>query len=104
MSLSRLDIDRAALEDLIHRSTEGKALMGQVGRAVRDEARRNATAITSKTDAIISEVGNDSEGVYTDVGYAKHHPGFFLWWYEVGTRYDAPRPHLRPALRPGLID
>ena len=81
---------------------ETQASIRKVGMEVRDAARSNAKAITSKTDAIVTQTGRDEQGVYADVGYARHHPGFFLWWWEVGTRFHAPRPHLRPALRPRL--
>lgn len=80
--------------------SEMMALGHTVGRVVRDRARSGARAISDKSDAIIYEVGVDGAGVHVDVGYAKHHPGFYLWWWEVGTQNHAPRPHLRPALRP----
>jgi len=96
-SFARLDIDRAAIRRLAYSPDVGD-LIAKVGINVRDTARQNARVITSKTDALISKPGMDTESVYTDVGYNKDHPGFFLWWHEVGTSKNAPTPHLRPAL------
>ena len=94
-----VQLDRMAVDRFL-RSAQTQDFIALLGIDVRDRARANAQVITSKTDAIVSKPGLDAEGVYTDVGYNKHHPGFFLWWHEVGTVRDAPRPHLRPALRP----
>lgn len=93
-------LSAAALESLVR--TDGVAMLNEIGRRVRDEARRNAASITRKTAAIVTENGADALGPFVDVGYARHHPGFFLWWHEVGTRNHGARPHLRPALRPGI--
>ena len=94
-----VQLDRLAVNRYM-RSSEVQDFIALLGIEVRDQARTNARVITSKTDALVSRPGLDTEGVYTDVGYNKHHPGFFLWWHEVGTARDAPRPHLRPALKP----
>ncbi len=99
MSLSSLavQLDRRAVERYL-RSSETQDFIARLGIVVRDRARVNAQQITSKTDALISKPGMDGEGVFVDVGYNKDHPGFFLWWHEVGTVRHAPTPHLRPAL------
>lgn len=94
-----LRLDRGALERMVQ-GPDGQKLMRLVGEDIRDRARINARVITDKTGAIISQVGVDTQSVYVDIGYDKHHPGFFLWWWEVGTKNHPPRPHLRPALRP----
>ncbi len=100
-------VDRRALDRLVRSAAPFWRL---VGNAVRDEARRNVDPMLSGIRssnpgaAIIAVPGEDSESAYVDVGYDKHHPGFYLWWWEVGTRDVGARPHLRPALRPGLID
>ncbi|MDT8915759.1 hypothetical protein [Amycolatopsis sp. PS_44_ISF1] len=94
-----------ALDELL-RHTQTRQFLDAVGMEIRDRARANArSAVPSSTDgdaitAIVSVPGEDDEGVYVDVGYAKHHPGFYLWWWEVGTQNHAARPHLRPALQP----
>lgn len=93
-------LSEVALDSLVRRN--GVPLLNEVGRRVRDEARRNARSITAKTAAIVTESGSDAVGPFVDVGYLRHHPGFFLWWWEVGTRNHGARPHLRPALRPGI--
>ncbi len=98
-SINRIDIDQQALALYINTSPEARSLFARIGQDIRDEARTGASAISSKTDAIVSQVGTDTDGIFADVGYLRHHPGFFLWWYEVGTVRQAPRPHLRPALR-----
>lgn len=90
-----------ALDELLL-GNEGRAILADYARRVRDGARVNARAISNKTAAITTESGVDSLGPYADVGYAKSHPGFYLWWWEVGTRNHAPVPHLRPALKPGI--
>jgi hypothetical protein len=82
--------------DLVEDMTDD--LLEEAGEAVRDQARVNASSISNDTDAIVSnDVESDSEGHYVDVGYDKHHPGFTLWWQEVGTSKFPPQPHLRPA-------
>lgn len=97
--------DRIALERMLRNS----GFMKQVGDAVRDEARDNVPAslkhdTSDPEQAIVSKVGLDTLGAYVDIGYDKEHPGFYLWWWEVGTKKHAPIPHLRPALRFGVID
>jgi len=92
-----------AVEAFLASSPEALAAMEDVGIKIRDTARQNASAISRKSDALISRTGTDTDGLYVDVGYAKKHPGFFLWWFEVGTVRQAARPHLRPAVRPGLL-
>jgi len=80
-------------------------LLEEVGTRVRDNARSNARAIDEDDVEAIetSEVGSDSEGEFIDVGYDRHHPGFVLWWHEVGTSKYPPRPHLRPAAAKRVI-
>lgn len=91
----------AALQALLA-GTGGRRVLGLVGSRVRDEARKSAP-FRKYAGAITTELGADSIGPFVDVGYAKSHPGFVLWWWEVGTRNHGARPHLRPALRPNLI-
>lgn len=104
VSLEGLDLDRAAIE-----SIERGPLVAQVlrvaGDKVRDRARDNARDISADlADAIwTSEPQEDIiEGAYIDVGYKRNHPGFVLWWHEIGTIDFPARPHLRPALSPEL--
>lgn len=100
-----LNLDRWALERMVHQSAAGRAVLTAAATRVRDDARSNARGINAgqkgRDDAIRYELGDDAEGVYADVGYAKHHPGFVLWWAEVGTRNQPAQPHLRPAVKPG---
>lgn len=108
---SQFELNRRALQHYIDTSPESHRFFKQLGDDIRDEARDGAKAVTTgvtasgdpKVNAIVSQVGSDSDGIYVDVGYARHHPGFFLWWWEVGTVHHAAVPHLRPALRPGRI-
>ena len=82
-------------------SAEVAAFVESAAAKVRDQARVNAAAHypgTSRTRGIEAESGRDSQGVYSDVGYTRTHPGFVLWWSEVGTEQMSPRPHLRAAL------
>jgi len=73
-------------------------LLEEAGEKVRDIARSNAASISRDTDAIVStEIDEDDEGRFVDVGYEKTNPGFVLWWHEVGTSQYPPTPHLRPA-------
>lgn len=104
--MASVEIDGHALAALI-RGEEMQRYMGRVGREVRDRARANAKSVVpptsgtgTPTDAIIAVTGTDDEGAYVDVGYSKHHPGFYLWWWEVGTVNHPARPHLRPAASP----
>lgn len=86
--------------DSFMRTSEPRRRIGEIGLRVRDRARVNATPISHNADAIIAVPGEDAQGVFVDVGYDKTHPGFVLWWHEVGTRNHPARPHLRPALSP----
>jgi hypothetical protein len=100
--VTRVDISRQALLLLLNTHPESHKFFKRTADSVRDDARKGARRISpSKADAIVSNVGVDSEGIYADVGYARHHPGFFLWWWEVGTRRHGAVPHLRPAIRSG---
>jgi hypothetical protein len=100
VSLSRIDIHRGALTEVLA-SAQMKTFVGAVGREVRDRARANAAHLSSNTGAIISLLGKDADGGYfVDVGYDAFHPGFHLWWNEVGTEKVAASPHLRPAIQP----
>lgn len=85
-------------------SANVNAFLAKTGTDIRDRARQNAGVFASPehTSAITYEVGRDDEGPYVDIGYMRHHPGFFLWWWEVGTKNHKPRPHLRPALSGAL--
>lgn len=100
-------LDRAALERHVR---SDRTWLQRVGNVVRDEARSNVPAdlkgnrAPDAEQAIVAVTGEDTEGAFVDVGYSRHHPGFYLWWHEVGTQDSPPRPHLRPALRPGLFD
>lgn len=66
---------------------------------VAERAQKNARSISpALSDAIVADGPNvDEEGVYADVGYDRHAPGFVLWWHEVGTSRYGASPHLRPA-------
>ena len=103
--MALFDFRPQALDQMIGLS----GVMGRVGRAVRDEARRNVSPELKGNReahperAIVSVTGADTRGPYVDIGYDKKHPGFYLWWWEVGTQDHAAKPHLRPALRPGLL-
>ena len=77
--------------------TEG--LLEQLGDDVAERAQANASWAGDRAEAITSVPADyDRDGPYVDVGYDKRHPGFVLWWSEVGTERFPPRPHLRPAL------
>jgi len=79
-------------------------LLDEVATKVRDRARQSAKAIDpDDVEAIATDHGRDSEGNWADVGYDKHHPGFPLWWHEVGTSKFPPTPHLRPAAAEKII-
>lgn len=87
-----------ALERL-ERSAETREVIEEAAKVVRDRARQNARPIApDRVDGIVAESGQDEKGVYADVGYDKTHPGFVLWWHEVGTSQHPASPHLRPAL------
>lgn len=99
---TRINIDESAVKAMEH-GPEGVRAVKAAGRVVRDEARVGARAVSNKTGAIVMEVDADERSVFARVGYKKRHPGFFLWWWEVGTVNHGPRPHLRPALRAGIL-
>lgn len=98
--MTRIDWNRAALDELLH-SQAIADMLDHAGRAVRDQARRNAASYypaSRRILAIVSRSGDDGQSAYADVGYDKDHPGFVLFFSEVGTLRTPPRPHLRPAL------
>lgn len=95
--------NRRGFRDL-ERSEDVQAVVELAAERVRDKARQNARPITSDTDAIASTpASQDAEGVYADVGYDKRHPGFVLWFHEVGTFKIPANPHLRPAAASKVI-
>lgn len=91
---------RGALDE-IGRSTEMAVFLTRVAENVAEQARRNARGHfpgTDRVQGIDTDFGVDEVSAYANVGYAKTHPGFVLWWSEVGTQKMSPRPHLRAAL------
>ena len=92
--------DRKAIESILH-ANETRRMVEKATTKVQTTTRENVQKIypgTTRTKGIGAESGEDSESVYGIVGYTKDHPGFVLWWTEVGTRKMRPRPHLRAAL------
>jgi hypothetical protein len=90
---------RGLVEDMVD------PVLELAGDKIRDRSRQNAKRIDpDDVNAIVSTpVERDDEGHYVDVGYDKHHPGFVLWWHEVGTSQFPPNPHLRPAASGKII-
>lgn len=97
--MADINIDRRAPAALVN-GAEGQALLKRTADVIRDRARATASTFSENSDAIETETGVDGDGAYADVGYLKNHPGFHLWWQEVGTVDQPPRPHLRAAVRP----
>lgn len=97
-----MDFDfRAAALDEIANSAAVKALVGKAAVGIRNDARdrvRGYYGETARANALEVEAGIDAEGIYADVGYLKRHPGFVLFFSEVGTVKMSPRPHLVPAM------
>ena len=99
--MTRVDWRAGALDELAS-SPEMRSFLGDVADDIVDQARTNARAFypgTNRVRAIAKETGVDAESAYADVGYTPTHPGFVLWWSEVGTQHMSPRPHLRAALQ-----
>lgn len=97
--MATFDPDHKAIAALAH-SPQATPLVEHIGTEIRDRARHNASPISPRLiDAIVSDVGEDEESVYTRIGYDKDHEGFVLWFHEVGTEHHKATPHLRPALR-----
>ena len=97
-------LNERALADLID-GPGGRRVLTAAAEQVRDEARMNAAHISEKRAKAISNAPpeRDASGTYVDVGYLRDHPGFVLWWHEVGSSQIPADPHLRPALKPGLF-
>ena len=96
----KVQLDAAAIEEL-GRRPEVAAFVEKVATGVRNQARDSVKGHypgTKRGRAIAVESGRDEISAYSDVGYTKTHPGFVLWWSEVGTQKMSPRPHLRAAL------
>jgi len=101
----------AAIDELANSPAMANMLDG-VGRKLAAEARRNARTIfpehgpgkpvgkkkTAIERGVIRKPGRDNEGHYIDVGFHTGHAGFVLFWAEVGTETQPPRPLLRSAL------
>ena len=101
---SEVTIYHHELAKMVNFSPQSVALFEAAGKRIRDQARSNAGSISAtRANAIDTDLDRDSEGLYIDVGYNKHHPGFVLWWAEVGSRHQSPSPHLRPAVQAGRV-
>ncbi len=90
---------RGALEELAG-SMATADMLSDVADSIKDTARVNAQSIDTRLAKAIDTSGpqRDAEGTYVDVGYNENHPGFVLWWHEVGTVDFPAKPHLRPAV------
>lgn len=98
--MTRIDWDEAALEALASHPAM-REMLDDVATQVRNRARDNASgyyAPSRRISAIITESGTDRQGAFADVGYDRTHPGFVLFFSEVGTSRMSPRPHLRAAV------
>lgn len=97
-----VSIDRRALDRMVRTSPAAQAIFTRSAKAIRDQARANATSIDPvRTGALAYEVGEDEQGLFADIGYSKSHPGWVLWFHEVGTVNHPASPHLRPAVSAG---
>lgn len=95
-----MDWSPGALDE-IAKSTEMAVFVTRAAEQVAIQARANVKAHypdTERTPGIDTDFGIDDVSAFADVGYARTHPGFVLWWSEVGTQQMSPRPHLRAAL------
>lgn len=99
MSDWQLDLDPAAIDRLAAQTAH---VIDKAAAAVAAQARANVAGHypgSHRANAIVAVTGqSDEQGPYADVGYARNHPGFVLFWSEVGTANMSPRPHLRQAL------
>lgn len=96
-----VELNQSAIAAL-GRSASMSALLDNVAERVATQARRNVTGHfpgTARAEGIAVVSGVDQVSAHADVGYLRNHPGFVLWWSEVGTRKMSPRPHLRVALQ-----
>ena len=102
--MAEVTIYHAELARMVNMSPQSVALFEAAGKRIRDQARKNAASISaSRSDAIDTDLSRDAKGLYVDVGYNKYHPGFVLWWAEVGSVHQSPSPHLRPAVQAGRV-
>lgn len=71
--------------------------MHEMGDRMRDDARRNASnqglEVTGQGVAGIQVEKNQDD---TTVGWSRR-PGLHLYFHEIGTYKDNPKPHMRPA-------
>lgn len=86
-------------QEELARSEEMKALMTTAGEAMAENARRLAPGddARAKREGIVSVVELGPEGWEAHVGHVAGEYGFWFARNEFGTKYQRPRPHLRPA-------
>lgn len=99
-----VDLRPAAIQALASSPAVARAVE-DAGDRVAQQARRNVVqayggkqSVQRYSGAIRTESGTDDGAAFTDVGYAKSHAGFVLWWSEVGTELMSAAPHLRLAV------
>lgn len=91
-------IDLGALEELA-RSAELHDVMDAAGQAVAQNARNLAPGedVRAKREGILAQTEMGPDGWESHVGHVVGSYGFWFARNEFGTRYQRPRPHLRPA-------
>lgn len=89
--MARIDINKAGVDKILHDSV--KALLTNAAKVGADGARRRAPVDTGQLRDSI-EHGYDEATNTAWYGASAEHAGFV----ELGTRYMAPQPYLRPAM------
>lgn len=95
----RHDLDSGGLDDLA-RSVQVRDVMRRAGEGVRDNAQDLAPGGSMRRSAregIVSTEEMGPDGWEAHVGHVVGEYGFHLARVELGTRFSAPQPHLRPA-------
>lgn len=98
--MTEIRFRRGAIESLMRDRKVARELE-DTAEKVRDVARRGASRISAtRPSAIVAtDVLYEGSGPEVRVGYEKTHPGFVLFFHEVGTSDHPATPHLRPAIR-----
>jgi HK97 gp10 family phage protein len=96
----RLEFDQEALAELLQGEI-GEQVADLAGAQVAEKARALAPKRTGKGAASIHhEVDRDGDGPFANVGYDPD--GFYMAFQELGTQFQPPQPHLRPAISEDL--
>lgn len=95
-----INFDQAALKALEDEASV-HAFVADLGQQVAERANSNAARLFKDeggggVGSVESRMERDERGPYAWIGYPPEY--FYMWFGELGTQRERPRPHIRPAL------